>query len=159
MNYHFYADDGLLYLSFKPTNTVSQKDSLHRVENCLVDTISWMNSNMLKINANKTEVVIFTSRRHEKHIESITVTIVEDNIKPSKCVRNFGIILDFNMAMIKHISSVSDQAMDKCQIGHIRKHLHTDATKSQVKSLVMSRTCAKRTALNTSHSQNGFQES
>lgn len=28
LNHHFYADDGKLYLSFKPTNSVSQKDGL-----------------------------------------------------------------------------------------------------------------------------------
>jgi hypothetical protein len=40
LNHHFYADDGQLYLSFKPTNSVSQKDTLRCVENCLVEIVS-----------------------------------------------------------------------------------------------------------------------
>jgi hypothetical protein len=63
LNHHFYAEDGQLYLSFKPTNSVSQKDALRCVENCLVEIASWMNSNMLKINADKTEVIVFTSQK------------------------------------------------------------------------------------------------
>jgi hypothetical protein len=105
LNHHFYADDGQLYLSFKPTNSVSQKDALRCVENCLVEIVSWMNSNMLKINADKTEVIVFTSQKNENHIESISVKIGED-IKPSKCVRNLGAFLDSKMSMEKHINSV-----------------------------------------------------
>jgi hypothetical protein len=51
------------------SNSVSQKDALRCVENCLVEIVSWMNSNMLKINVDKTEVIVFTSQKNEKHIE------------------------------------------------------------------------------------------
>ncbi len=140
LRYHFYADDSQIYVSFKPTNTVSQKDALHHVENCLVEIVTWMNSNMLKINADKTEVIIFTSQRNEKHVETITVDIGEETIKPSKCVRNLGVFLDSNMTMEKHISSVCRSGYGQLrQIGHIRKYLHIDATKSLVNSLVTSR--------------------
>jgi hypothetical protein len=45
---------------------------------------------MLKINADKTEIIVFTSQKNEKHIESISVKIGGEDIKPSKCVRNLG---------------------------------------------------------------------
>ena len=108
LNHHFYADDGQLYLSFKPTNCVSQKDALRCVENCLVEIVSWMNSNMLKINADKTEVIVFTSQKNEKHIESISVKIGGEDIKPSKCVRNLGAFLNSKMSMEKHINADQD---------------------------------------------------
>ena len=140
LNHHFYADDGQLYLSFKPTNSVSQKDALCCVENCLVEIVSWMNSNMLKINADKTEAIVFTSQKNEKHIESISVKIGGEDIKPSKCVRNLGAFLDSKMSMEKHINSVCRSGYGQlCQIGHIRQYLNTDATKSLVNSLVTSR--------------------
>ena len=66
LNHHFYADDGQLYLSFKPTNSVSQKDALRCVENCPIKIVYWMNSNMLKINADKTKVIVFTSKKNPK---------------------------------------------------------------------------------------------
>lgn len=79
LNYHYYADDGQLYLSFKPICTVSKSDSLDRIVTCLAEIVSWMNNNMLKINADKTEVIIFASQRNQKHVESITVNIGDEN--------------------------------------------------------------------------------
>ena len=68
--------------------SVPQKDDLRCVENCLVEIVSWMNSNMLKINSDKTEVIVFTSQKTENHIESISVKIGGEDIKPYKCVSN-----------------------------------------------------------------------
>ena len=139
LNHHFYADDGQLYLSFKPTNLVSQKNALRCVENCLVEIVSWMNSNMLTINADKTEVIVFTSQKKRKLIESISVKIGGEDIKPSNCVRNLGYYLDSKMSMEKHINSVCRSGYAQLrQIGHIRQYLNTDATKSLVNSLVTS---------------------
>jgi hypothetical protein len=98
-----------------------------------------MNSNMLKINADKTEVIVFTSQKNEKHIESISVKIGGEDIKPSKCVRNLGAFLDSKMSMEKHINSVCRSGYGQLrQIGHIRQYLNSDAIKSLVKSLVTS---------------------
>ena len=77
-------------------------------ENCLVEIVSWKNSNMLKINADKTEVIVFTSQKNEKHIESISVKIGGEDIKPSKCVRNLGAFLNSKMSMEKHINADQD---------------------------------------------------
>jgi hypothetical protein len=140
LEYHYYADDGQLYLSFKPTCPVSKNDSLDRVQSCLAEIVTWMNNNMLKINADKTEVIIFTSQRNQQHVETITVTIGDENIKPSNSVRNLGAVLDNNMTLEKHINSVCRSCYGQLrQIGHIRKYLNTDATKSLVNSLVTSR--------------------
>ncbi|XP_060604137.1 uncharacterized protein LOC132756992 [Ruditapes philippinarum] len=140
LEYHYYADDGQLYLSFKPTCPVSKNDSLDRVQSFLAEIVTWMNNNMLKINADKTEVIIFTSQRNQQHVETITVTIGDENIKPSNSVRNLGAILDNNMTLEKHINSVCRSCYGQLrQIGHIRKYLNTDATKFLVNSLVTSR--------------------
>ena len=62
LNHHFYADDSQLYLSFKPTDCVKVSDALRRVEGCLNDIVSWMHRYMLKLNADKTEVILFSSK-------------------------------------------------------------------------------------------------
>jgi hypothetical protein len=41
LNNHFYADDSQLYLSFKPVDKISTELTIHRVENCLKDIVSW----------------------------------------------------------------------------------------------------------------------
>ena len=140
LNHHFYADDGQLYLSFKPTNLFSKDNTLRSVEKCLVEIVSWMNNNMLKINADKTEVILFSSKSNQKHVETISVKIGKEDIKPSTNVRNLGAFLDSEMNMEKHINSVCRSGYGQLrQIGHIRKYLNADATKSLVNSLVTSR--------------------
>ena len=66
LNHHFYADDSQLYLSFEPTDMDSQVVALRRIEACLNDIVSWMHSNMLKLNVDKTEVIVFTSNTMPK---------------------------------------------------------------------------------------------
>ena len=140
LNHHFYADDSQLYLSFEPMDTVSQADTLRRVESCLKDIVSWMNGNMLKLNTDKTEVIVFSSQRNASLIDNVSVTVGDSTITPSSCVRNLGVSLDSRLDMEQHVNSISRSCYAQLrQIGHIRKYLTTDATKSLVSSRVTSR--------------------
>ena len=47
LEYHFYADDSQLYLSFKPMDLVTRAEAICRVEACLKDILAWMHGNML----------------------------------------------------------------------------------------------------------------
>ena len=97
----------------------------------MLKAILTMNSNILKLNADKTELILFTSLTNEKNIETITVNIGNTEIKPSEFVRNLGAFLDSKMNMDKHINTVCRSGyMQLRQIGHIRKYLTTDAKKS-----------------------------
>ncbi len=54
MNYHLYADDIQLYISVEPRDTVV----IERLSNCLSSIVKWMNANFLKLNKDKTEILI-----------------------------------------------------------------------------------------------------
>ena len=58
VNYHLYADDTQLYAPLDNTlGTASyQKES---IEKCVVEIADWMNSNKLKLNSDKTDVIVF----------------------------------------------------------------------------------------------------
>jgi hypothetical protein len=138
--HHFYADDSQVYLSFKPIADLSQIEALHRIERCLADIIAWMNTNMLKLNTDKTEVMLFTSKANAKYVENISVKVGQSMIKPTDRVRNLGAIFSPSMDMEDQINSVCRSAYFHLrQIGHIRKYLSNDATKSLVNALVTSR--------------------
>ena len=100
-----------------------------------------MHGNVLKQNADKTEVILFTSERNAGLVNNdISVTVGDSDIKPSSCVRNLGAWLDSRMDMKRHVNSVCKSCFGQIQqIGHIRKYLTMDATKSLVNSLVTSR--------------------
>ena len=99
-----------------------------------------MNSNILKLNADKTEAVVFSSQHNSIYTENIELKIGDSNIKPSKSARNLGVILDSKMDMNEQVNSVSRSCYAQLRrIGHIRPYLSSNATKTLVNSLVTSR--------------------
>ena len=70
--YHSYADDTQVYLSFQPGCVESESFSRSKVESALSIIKSWMTINMLKLNEDKTEVMVISSK----------VNLVKNNITP-----------------------------------------------------------------------------
>ena len=137
---HFYADDSQLYVSLKPKDSDSKSEALSRIESCLNDTISWMNENILKLNADKTEVMLFSSKQNQRHVESISIMVGESEICPAVSVRNLGAYFTPHMDMEKHVSNLCRSAYIQLRnIGRIRKFLTVDATRTLVNSLVTSK--------------------
>ena len=58
MNLHFYADDSQVYFSFDSDSPVI----LPGIEACLPDIATWMSLNKLKLNGDKTELLVIGSR-------------------------------------------------------------------------------------------------
>ena len=138
LKHHFYADDSQLYMAFEPREPMSRDEILQRIEACLNDIVSWMNKNFLKLNADKTEVIVFVPRRSK--VDDITVRVGDAVIKPSSAVKNLGALLDSNLDMEQQVNSISRSCyMQIRHIGQIRKYLTVDATRSLVNSLVTSR--------------------
>ena len=136
---HFYAYDSQLYISFKPIDNLSKRETLHRVEMCLCEISIWMHTNMWKLNSDKTEMIVFASNKNEVSSQEITINIGNAEIKPSLVVRNLGTMLDSKTDMEQHIKSVCRSCYGQIeQTGHIRKFLTSDATKMLVNSFVTS---------------------
>ena len=138
---HAYADDTQLYISIKPINQRVVDEGVAKLENCLTDIYTWMSQNKLKLNADKTEVLVMGTpqMRAKISIPSITVNGV---IVPvlNEPVGNLGAVFDPNMNMSAHVSKgIKSANYHLRNIGKIRKFLNTDTTKSAIVSLVTSR--------------------
>ena len=66
-----------------------------------------MNNNLLKLNEDKTELIIITSNRTDS---SFTIKIGNDTISPSDEIpdppKNLGVYFDKNLSFVKHLKKV-----------------------------------------------------
>jgi len=72
--------------------------SLSLIENPLTD-MGWMRTNMLKLNSDKTEVMLFISKHNAIHMENVTLCFGDINITPVNTVRNLYVIFDSALNM------------------------------------------------------------
>ena len=113
---------------------------LVRIEACLNDILNWMKCNLLKLNTDKTEVILFVSKKFANEVKDVSIKVGDSVIAPSTSVRNLGAILDSQMTMEEQVNSVSRSCfMQIRNIGKIRQYLTNDSTKSLMNSLVTSR--------------------
>ena len=80
LRHHFYADDSQLYISFKPIDDLSKTETLRRVEMCLKEILILMHTNMLKLNSDKTEMIVFALYKNESSSQEITINIGSSEI-------------------------------------------------------------------------------
>ena len=64
ITHHSFADDLQLQMS-APPNKISEL--FHNMQSCIGDVRAWETANMLKLNDNKTELMLVTSRRTKHH--------------------------------------------------------------------------------------------
>ena len=93
MNYHLYADDTQLYITFKSSDNSECDAAIAKIETCIREVDDWMTWNKLKLNGNKTELLVLTARnRPQPPLDSIL--LCDEVIRPSSLVRNLGILFD-----------------------------------------------------------------
>ena len=142
LNNHGYADDTQLCLSFKKTSdNAIVKSEILNLEKCLCDISVWMSQNKLKLNNDKTEIILFGSKKHlaELNIKSLSVAGTDVSVA-SEPVRNLGAMFDSQLIMAPHVKSVVKKSSFHLRnIGKARRVLTEDATKTVMQSLVMSR--------------------
>ena len=63
-----------------------------------------MNSNMLKLNKDKTDFIVFSPKQHLNTNEHLSIKVRSSYINSSMYVRNLGINFDNNMAMEKQVN-------------------------------------------------------
>ena len=134
---HFYADDTQIYLAFNPNAESTATESLL---NCVADIRSWMASNFLKLNDDKTELLLLGSHQNLLKLNTESISVGECNILPSSSVRNIGCIFDPQLKMDLQVSLTCKSAWYRLhQIGKIRPYLTVDETKSAIHAYVTSK--------------------
>ena len=79
---HAYADDNQLYISFKPGSSASELETVTALQDCILDIKTWMTADKLKINDEKTELIVIGTRAQ---LEKMSIS--ELSIDHRKCLQ------------------------------------------------------------------------
>ena len=141
LDVHFYADDTQLYVSFMNNDPEERSTVVAHLSDCIKDVRTWLTQNMLKLNDEKTEVILFTSKHGLKSLPNIAVSVGGQQQLQSSSVRDLGVKYDQHLSMTQHVNVV-------CRTGyyHLRNNgrIHRylmihDSAKTLVHTLVTSR--------------------
>ena len=102
--HHLYADDSQLCVSFASGDSAA---ALNGLQSCLASVQSWMSTNKLKLNPDKTEfLLIGNEQQWSKYLSLFPIEVFCVKTNPAKSAGNLGVIFDKNFTFRSHISAV-----------------------------------------------------
>ena len=125
-------------MSFSSGNSAA---ALNGLQSCLVSVQSWMSTNKLKLNPDKTEfLLIGNERQRSKYLSMFPIELLGVKTYPEKSAHNLGVIFDKNFNFCSHISAICSSCIYHIRdLRHIRRHLHLDSAKLLANAVVSSR--------------------
>ena len=134
---HLYADDTQLYISFNP---LSEKiDIEESIKACLNDIKQWMTLNFLKLNEDKTEMLIITPTSLSKKCFD-TLVFGNETINAAHSARSLGVYFDDKLNMSHHVKEITQSCyMTLRNLWRIASKLHFHLKIQLVQSLILSR--------------------
>ena len=136
LDYHLYANDTQLYFAFKSVIVNAAKS---RAENCISAICRWMDLNELKLNHDKTEVMLI----HSKHLPSPSFQSLcfgDESVAASLSARSLGVIFDEHMSFHAHVSSICRSSFYHLRnLSRIRKYFTKESAEVAVHAFVTSK--------------------
>ena len=111
------------------------------MQSCICDVKAWVNANKLKLDDNKTELMLVTSK-WTKHLHSLptSITIGNAQIAFTQSVKNLGFTLDCHLSMNAHVSNIARTCyFELRRLASIRRSMTSTATATLVSAFVLSR--------------------
>ena len=139
INFHLYADDTQLYFTFSPSCPNDFNFVKQQIEACVLEIDNWMTCNKLKLNNDKTEILILSNaHRPRPLIESFN--FAGFSISASSSARNIGVIFDEVLALDDHILSVCKTCFFHIHnLWKIRRYLSHSACETLVHAFISSK--------------------
>ena len=94
IEFHLYADDTQVYMTFKPSVPIAKEECIAMIEKSIGKIDIWMSQNLLKLNRDKTEFIMFGIRQQLTKVSDIHLQKDLDKVVPMEHVRNLGYIMD-----------------------------------------------------------------
>ncbi|KAF7249994.1 putative RNA-directed DNA polymerase from transposon BS [Varanus komodoensis] len=130
---HQYTDDTQLYLSFS-TNPGEAVAVLNR---CLAEVMGWMRANKLKLNPDKTEVLLVGGSGFGEGELNLVLNGVALPLRDK--VRSLGVLLDPELSLEAQVTAVARSAFLQLRLIHqLRPYLENDCLATVTHALVTS---------------------
>ena len=143
-DYHKYADDTELSKNAPPDHFVYVQSC---IQTYIDDILLWMNSNNLKLNTDKTEVMPVDCTSRLKSVDSECANIGGNTVPFKTSVKCLGVHVDRTLSVQQHISSISRASfLDHRRVASVRLYLSQSAAVRRVASvrLYLSQSAAVR---------------
>ena len=135
--YHMYADDSQIYMSIEPSRI---DELVSNVEICINSIREWMLINKLKLNDDKTEVLLLNPRSFEVPVQYTSIRIGEENIEFSESAKNLGVVINNTLSMHDNITNVcKSMYLEIRRMKHMSKYLNENSLKTIASSFILSR--------------------
>ena len=100
----------------------------------------WFGKNGIKINAQKTQFIIFGSRQNIHRLSPVTIKFMDAEVAASTTVLNLGVTFDQYMTFTSHVDIVVQKCTGMlCGLSHSRHSLPQSTLSTLIQGLVISR--------------------
>ena len=131
-----YADDTQLLVSGQKSQLTL---TIARLERVLASLDDWFRFNGLKVNAEKTQLMLFGSQQNLRTIPQFTVKFRDHFLIPCSEAKNLGLVFDRTLSWNSHVSLVSKRCFGMLTgLSHLRHSLPASVLTTLVNALVLS---------------------
>ena len=132
-----YADDTQILVS-GPRNGI--RSLISRMEASLASLNAWFCAHALKVNASKTQLMVFGSRQNLRNLPRFKISFRDAELQPCAQARNLGVVFDGALTWEAHIAELSRRCTGVLiGLSHARHCLPDGILKTIVTALVISR--------------------
>ncbi len=139
VSYHVYADDTQFYISCSSADFRTSIDSVSRTYSAISD---WLSDNFLKLNHNKTEVILIGTPSSVSFCKSIvnSIELGGSSIPFSPIIKNLGVLFDESLCFHDHITNCRKTAFHTLHnLRHIRDHFDKAGFETLIHAFVTSK--------------------
>ena len=115
LSFHFYADDTQLYVTFETSSLNDMELSKCKLEACVREIDTWMLLNRLKLNKDKTELLVISSL-HLARPALAHIHVCDERVLASSKASNIGVLFDESLSMAPQVTAICKSAFY-----HLRK--------------------------------------
>lgn len=136
LSFHCYADDIQIYISTKSIDPQAHST----LSNCLSDISSWLQTNFLKLNCNKSDILVIGPNSLASTAKDFRFSFDNSSLTPSPHCRNLGVIFDNKLTFSQHIKAVTKTAFHHLRnIARLRPSLSFPAAETLIHAFITSR--------------------